>query len=293
MTPTNARTPNSERQLTTRIAERLGRIDGVAAVALGGSWARDQAHPDSDIDLGIYYHPERRPAIAALRALAAELDDRGDAGTVTNFGEWGPWVNGGAWLRIEGRKVDWLYRDLAVVRRTIDECRAGQTSVTYTPGHPHGFHNHMYLGEVHYCQPLHDPGEELAALKRLTTEYPPLLKRALIDKHLWEAKFALDTAEKSAARGDVFHVAGSLFRCAACLIQALFALNEQYFVNEKGSVRTVESFALHPAGFEETVSAVLAHPGSDPEELSASIRRFDELARAARALSAKVHGRVS
>jgi predicted nucleotidyltransferase len=28
----------------------------VEAVALGGSWAREEAHPDSDVDLGIYYH---------------------------------------------------------------------------------------------------------------------------------------------------------------------------------------------------------------------------------------------
>lgn len=281
---------DNQSELAMRVAERLGRIDGVAAVALGGSWARDQAHPDSDIDLGIYYHPDRRPSIQALRVLADELDDGGRPVTVTDFGEWGPWVNGGAWLQVEGNKVDWLYRDIEVVRLAIDECRAGRPTVHYTPGHPHGFHNHMYLGEVHYCRPLHDPVGDLSALKSLTEEYPPLLKRALVEKYLWEAQFALDTAQKPASRGDVFHVAGSLFRCAACLVQVLFALNERYFVNEKGSVRVAESFDLHPAGLEDTVSSVLAQPGSNPEELSASVRRFEGLLQETRVLSTGTQG---
>jgi predicted nucleotidyltransferase len=43
-------------KLSEMVAGRLGRIGGVEAVALGGSWAREEAHPDSDVDLGIYYH---------------------------------------------------------------------------------------------------------------------------------------------------------------------------------------------------------------------------------------------
>ena len=40
------------------IAGRLGEVPGVAAVALGGSWARGEARPDSDVDLGLYYSPD-------------------------------------------------------------------------------------------------------------------------------------------------------------------------------------------------------------------------------------------
>src|SRR4051794_15914737 len=58
------------------VANRLAEIEGVVAVVLGGSRARGAASPDSDIDFGIYYDPDRRPALDALRALAKELDDR-------------------------------------------------------------------------------------------------------------------------------------------------------------------------------------------------------------------------
>ncbi len=40
------------------IARRLGEMPRMAAVALGGSWARGQGDPDSEVDLRVYYRPE-------------------------------------------------------------------------------------------------------------------------------------------------------------------------------------------------------------------------------------------
>lgn len=274
-------------ELAERIAERLADVEGVEAVVLGGSWARGEAHPDSDVDLGIYYRPERRPSLAALRELARELDDRHVPDLVTDFGEWGPWIDGGGWLRIEGRRVDWLYRDLDLVSREISECRVGRTSSHYQPGHPHGFHTHIYAGEVHHCRVLRDVRGKLASLKALVADYPAALKRSLTRRFLWEADFALETCRKPAARGDVFYVAGCLFRCAACLVQVLFAVNERYFVNEKGSVKVAGSFPLGPEGFEDTVSHVLSEPGRDPARLSESVREFERLVQVTRELSAQ------
>ncbi len=272
-------------ELAQQIAGRLGEIEGVVAVALGGSWARGEAHADSDVDLGIYYRPGNPPRITDLRLLAQELDDRHPPQAVTNFGEWGPWINGGGWLTIEGRRVDWLYRDLDLVELTIGECSAGRPSVYYQPGHPHGFHTHIYAGEVHHCRVLRDARGELATLEALVADYPPALKRSLTRGFLWEANFALETCRKPAARGDVFYVAGCLFRCAACLVQVLFAVNERYFVNEKGSVKVAGSFPLCPEGFEGVVSHVLSEPGMDPARLSESVREFERLVQETRELS--------
>jgi predicted nucleotidyltransferase len=36
------------------IVERVGAIEAVAAIVLGGSRARGIARPDSDVDIGIY-----------------------------------------------------------------------------------------------------------------------------------------------------------------------------------------------------------------------------------------------
>ena len=278
---------DSGARLATRLAKRLGEVEGVRAVVLGGSLARREAHPNSDVDLGIYYLPDHPPSVDALRRLAREMDDRHLPDLVTDLGEWGPWINGGGWLRIEGRPVDWLYRDLALVSRTIEECRAGRPTSHYQPGHPHGFHSHIYAGEVYYCDVLYDSSNDLADLRTLTTAYPPLLKRALVRKFGWEASFALDTSRKPAERGETFYVTGCLFRCVACLIQVLFAINERYFVNEKGSVRTVETSSYRPDGFAQTVSSVLARPGDGPDQLTTSIERLAELSRAVRTLSSE------
>lgn len=270
--------------LAQRLADRLGQIEGVLAVVLGGSWARGDADPRSDIDLGIYYDPARPPSQRSLHALADELDEVRGGDAVTDFGEWGPWINGGAWLEIEGQRVDWLYRDLWKVRAVIDECRAGQPAIHYQPGHPHGFYTTIYMGEVAVCVPLFDPKGLIADLKKLTRPYPSALKSALIKRNLWEAGFALDTSRKSASRGDVFHVSGSLFRCAACLTQVLFALNERYYLNEKGAAKVAAMLPLVPPDFVQTVEAVLAQPGGSPSELEDSLLRFDALVVAVHAL---------
>jgi predicted nucleotidyltransferase len=270
-------TGSSPLALAHQVADALIRIDGVIAVVLGGSRARGDAHPDSDIDLGIYYQPDSPPSLDALRQLAARLDDRRDGSVVTAFGEWGPWINGGGWLTIEGQSVDWLYRDLALVRAVIDDCHARTPRAFYQVGHPHAFWTPIYLGEVHLCQPLADPDAVIAGLKALAWPYPPALKAALIQRNLWEAGFALDTSRKSAARGDVLHVSGGLFRCAACLVQVLFALNQRYCINEKGALRLTSTFPLCPPDFEATLSGVLGQPGTTAESLTASLERMAAL----------------
>lgn len=264
-------------ELANQIAARLGQIEGVAAVVLGGSWARGTADAGSDLDLGIYYQPHQPPSLVTLRELAQELDDSHAADLVTDFGGWGPWINGGGWLTVKGRRVDWIYRDLALVGNIIQDCREGRSACYYQPGHPLGFFTHIYLGEIFYCRPLHDPQNRLGGLKELVTPYPPRLKQSLIQNYLWQAGFALDTSRKSAERGESFYVAGNLFRCAACLVQALFALNETYILNEKGSVKIAGTFARCPANFEEVVESVLAQPGHNSTELRASLTKFDQL----------------
>ncbi len=257
------------------VADRLGQIDGVAAVVLGGSRARGAASADSDIDLGIYYHPDQPPSLQTLRDLAREIDDRHADGLLTDFGGWGQWINGGGWLVIGGRQVDWLYRDLARVDHEIAECEAGRPQIDYQAGHPHGFYNHIYMGEVFYSQPLYQRDDRLSRLKARTTPYPPPLQAALI-RRLWEAGFSLDNAHKPAARGDVVQVAGLTYRAVAVMVQALFALNERYCINEKGAAAQVNSFPLHPSEFYSRVTAALGALANRSQSVAALEAVFAE-----------------
>ncbi len=235
--------------LAVSVAEQVAQIAGVRAVVLGGSWARGAADARSDIDLGIYYSASPYLNIDGLRALAARIDDAHSGEVVTNPGDWGSWINGGAWLTIQGQRLDWLYRDLGRVADFINRCIQGNPEVFYQSGHPHSFHTHIYLAEIALCIPLFDPFGDIAALKSRVHPYPPALRAALIRSNLWEAQFALETSIKSAKREDYFHLSGSLFRSAACIIQCIFALNERYFLNEKGASQAVNLMPLRPENF--------------------------------------------
>jgi hypothetical protein len=77
--------------------------------------------------------------------------------SVTAIGEWGPWINGGAWLTVEGKRVGLLYRDLGKVRDVIEACLDGRIERVYQPGHPDAFISAIYIGEVAHCRVLRDP----------------------------------------------------------------------------------------------------------------------------------------
>jgi predicted nucleotidyltransferase len=62
-------------QFIDHIVSSLKLIEGITAISLGGSRARGNHTPKSDVDLGIYYNPEKTPDLIALNRLACELDD--------------------------------------------------------------------------------------------------------------------------------------------------------------------------------------------------------------------------
>src|SRR5581483_2186542 len=95
------------------VTARLAELPHVEAVALGGSRATGTDRPDSDWDFAVYY----RGAFSAdsVRGL-------GWPGEVAEVGGWGGGVfNGGAWLEVDGQRVDVHYRDLDDVEHRLAE----------------------------------------------------------------------------------------------------------------------------------------------------------------------------
>lgn len=134
------------------------------------------------------------------------------------------------------------------------------------------------MGEVFYVRVVLDRSGRFGVLRAQTTPYPPTLRAAIVRDQLWEAEFALRNAAKAPARGDTF----CLFRCAAALVQVVFALNDRYFVNEKRSVETADRLPFHPDGFARIVREVRGSLGRTPTELAVALGRFDELVKATR-----------
>jgi hypothetical protein len=265
--PTNI---SPEKQaLLSSLVNQLAATARVKAVVLGGSYARGTQHASSDLDIGVYYSDAAPFTIDDIRRIAAGA--AGQSATVTGFYEWGPWVNGGAWLHTPASKVDFLYRSLDKVEKTIHEAIAGTTYFDYYQQPPYGFYSVIYLAETHICVPLYDPQGNLARLKQLLAVYPPALKRKTISEQLWIAEFTLYQAGSFADRGDVYDTAGSLTLVASSLTQALFALNETYFITDKTAMAEIAAFPLAPTGYVGQLTAILAHPGQTPAELTVTV----------------------
>ena len=272
-------------EILRQVVASVSKLDGVVAIVLGGSRARGTADEHSDIDLGIYYDAARPFSTAALGAVAQDLDDRHEAGLVTEFGAWGPGVNGGGWLEIRGHHVDFLYREVGAVREAIDECIAGRPRSIYQLGHPLGFHLQIYAGEVHVCRPLYAASNAIAELKSLVHEYPEKFREAIVIKHMFDAEFEISIAAKPAARGDVMYVAGCLFRAAGFMTLVLYALNRKFFLNEKGAFAESRRFAIKPPRFHDAVAMILGNIGHTPAELSASVADFQSISQEMRAIA--------
>jgi len=269
------------------VVSELAALPGVEAVVLGGSHARGLAREDSDVDLGLLYRDARPIDVAAVRAFAARWNDAPDP-VVSELYEWGPWVNGGAWLTLRGRRVDLLYHSLERVEQTIEDARAGRHEVHFAQQPPFGFWSGTLLGEAACALPLQDPAGHAERLRALVAAYPEPLRAAVLRDMLWGAEFGLAAfAPKFAARGDAWGTLSCLGRAVWQLGLALFALNRCYLVNDKTLLDEIDGFALAPSGFRERVATAVSAPGRTPGELGAAVEAIAALSRETRAVSGR------
>ncbi len=214
--------PEAKRQLLETLVDRLSEIEGVVAVVLGGSYASGTFHEASDMDVGLYYEESAPFSIEDIRTVAQEAAKDGNA-VVTGFYEWGAWVNGGAWIHTPQGKVDFLYRNLNQVQRTIAEAREGIVHHDYDQQPAYGFYSVIYLAETHICIPLYDPESRVSQLKQEVATYLPKLKQKILADSLWSVEFT-PVARARFCRSGVMCITrrGCLTRAASSLTQALF-----------------------------------------------------------------------
>jgi predicted GNAT family N-acyltransferase len=266
------------------LIDELAALPGVAAVVLGGSHARGCARDGSDLDLGVLYHDEKPLDVAAVRALAARWNDAPDP-VVSALYAWGPWVNGGAWLTVRGRRVDLLYRSAERVEQELAAAHAGRHEVHFGQQPPFGFWSSTLLGESAAALPLHDPAGLAGRLRAATAAYPEALRAAVLRDMARAVPFHLDAfAAKFAARGDSWGTAACLARCVWQLGLALFARNRVYLVNDKTLLDEIGGFAAAPPDFGARANALLARVGRTPAELAAAVASLRGLAGEAAAL---------
>jgi hypothetical protein len=206
------------------LAPRLAAIPGVVAVTLGGSRATNTAVQGSDWDFGLYYRGRLDPA---------DIEALDWPGRVFAPGEWGPIVNGGAWLTIDGTRVDLIYRDLDVVRRWTEAAEDGRFEIQREVGYVAGLATYVLAGEL--------------ALGRVLTgelprpQFPPKLRQTAPAAWVRIAAGALRFAEMHAGRGDRTACLANLCQGVLAAAQGRLAAAGEWILNEK---RLVERAGL-------------------------------------------------
>src|SRR5580765_7991782 len=121
------------------LVDVLAAMPGAVAVVLGGSRVLGSSDAGSDWDLGLYYRG--KIDLAALEAR----------GVVYPPGSWGRLMNGGAWLRCGGEKVDVILRDLDIVDHWTRRAEAGEFEVDALLGYGAGIPTYTLSAELASC----------------------------------------------------------------------------------------------------------------------------------------------
>jgi hypothetical protein len=214
-------------QTVAYLVDVIATMPGVVAVALGGSRAVGSDDAGSDWDLGLYYR-----GATDLTALAAH-------GTVFPPGSWGRLMNGGAWLRCGGEKVDVILRDLDVVEYWTRRAEKGEFERDALLGYLAGVPTYFLTAELASCRPLR--GDIPVA------PFPPKLSAAA--PAVWRLcrSFSLDYARMHARRGNL---AGATGQAAAAVMEEAHAIlceRSQWACNEKRLIETAGLASLHAA----------------------------------------------
>lgn len=259
----------TQRDVVDRAIALLRDVVGVRAIVLGGSYATGRNRANSDIDLAIYYSESQPLDIDGVRRVANELSAIGPVDVTELYG-WGQWVNGGGWLMTRAGRIDFLYRNIEQVERSISDADRGVIHHDYAQQPPTGFYSVTYLGETHVCVPLHDPHRVIAELKQTVAIYPPAMKDTIIRHSLSSAEFTLICLPKYVVMSDVYNTVACFTRIFANLTQAIYALNEKYFVSDKAVGADLIDFHICPRDYFRRAANLLVDPGRTKEQLEQS-----------------------
>jgi predicted nucleotidyltransferase len=241
----------NEAEFETRIASELAALPGILAVTLGGSRARGDHRADSDWDFAIYYRGFFEPD--SLRV-------KGWPGQVFDVGAWGGGVmNGGAWLTIDGCRVDVHYRDLENVEYWTNEARQGRFRKEYLLFHAAGIPTYIVMAELALNQVLHG--------SLTVPEYPDVLSRQA-GAHWHDDALASLSYGTTALhyRRDVAVALANAVRAVLEGAHSRMAAQRRWVLNEKGLAETAELI--------DEIQLLLEAP--TPAELEAAMTQMSE-----------------
>lgn len=172
----------------------------------------------------------------------------------------------GGLLKINRYNVDLILRDISRVESVLEECKEGIVYFNYQLGHPHGFYNVMYIGELSIAKLLWRKNDKILKIKEEAEAYPKKMKQSIINFSKFESEFSIDLASKSVKNNDTYYISAHIVRALSQLNQLLFALNESYCLNEKRAVEIIEKLSIHPINYRMKVNSIFKDLGNNDEK---------------------------
>ena len=161
-------------------------------------------------------------------------------------------MNGGAWLEVDGARVDLVYRDLDVVLHWTEEADLGRFEIQREVGCVAGLASYVLTGELALGRVLAGELPRPGFADRLRAAAPPVWNTL--------AAGALYVAGAHAARADTAACVANVGQALLAAAQGRLAARGEWALNEKGLVERAGLDALSsrpraPAGELEAMVA--------------------------------------
>ncbi|MBW3571741.1 MAG: DUF4037 domain-containing protein [Gemmatimonadetes bacterium] len=249
--------------------------EGPCGIALGGSWAKGVADEHSDLDLYLFCNAVQPPA--HREAMVAR--EFGPAADPRSWGADVPFEECGTdWMAGSVRVECWM-RNAGDVERTIDACGQGTFARTLSVWAVMGFFSYVALSDVRAMDILEDPDGRLARWKSLVDPYPEPLRAAVLTRFVAEAAFWPRNPHYASAveRADSIYTSAIVQQTVHAVLQAVFALNREYFPGEKKLAGALGALRSQPAATAARLDGILFPGAASVDMLRAQRRALTEL----------------
>ncbi len=211
---------------------------GKYAISIGGSQGKGTWDSHSDIDFRLF-HEKNLP-----------WTDVNPEMWVDYFAALERWKGKGVFVDgVWTRRID-------VIDKALDRWLDGEIKPDDIFWTVWGYH---LLPDIYHQAEIEDPYGVIAGWKQRLAPYPPKLKKAVLEKHLYSLRYWRNDYHyaNKVKRSDVVFLAGLSARLVHDIMQVLFALNETYFVGDGQNLDFAEQFTIKPEHLSTRIHAIL------------------------------------
>lgn len=233
-------------EVLPRVVELLTGFDEVVAVGLSGSSATGITDYLSDLDVCVFANPDiPEPKLRRQRL------ESGTLGKITYF-DVDFQVSRGDGVSVDGKACDLNWMSVPGIVSFLESLVADFDCDEFVPG------------GLMKTKAVYDPDGVIERLQRAIPDYPRERVLHRIEKSISAAHFSLYVLrwlEKAAARDDYFSFLKFKHQILDNFFTALFALNRQWFCDEKRLVGKTEEFEHAPSRAKSRLAALIMHTG--------------------------------